>query len=138
MSEVKWNAELLEYEEVFNNVLALYHTLKGENRPQSIRRAEMKQGEVTAEPIDFLADVEIKARRLLSPMYYQFFLQIGSVGDYHKMPRELKQTLGLTFLRNDLNYDGAYRVLYFRAKNNQLNDRDEPQHFPEEATEVAQ
>jgi hypothetical protein len=138
VSEVKWNAELLEYEEVFYNVLALYHTLKGDNRPQSIRRAEMKQGEVTAEPIDFLADVEIKARRLLSPKYYHFFLRVGSMGDYHIMPRELKQTLGLLFLRSDLNYDGAYRVLYFRAKNNQLNDRDEPQHFPEEATEVAQ
>jgi len=32
-----------------------------------------------------------------------------------------------------MNYDGDYRVLYYRAKNNQLMDRPEPQHFPEES-----
>jgi hypothetical protein len=135
VSEKKWQNSLMEYEDVFNNVLALYTALKGEVRPHSLRRAELKQGEVVAEPIDFIADVEIKAKRVLSPLEYWNLLAFAE--DSSKpLPKSLQQRLGVMFLRSNLNYDGAYRVLYFRAKNNQLYDRDEPQHFPEAVEEL--
>lgn len=132
MSDLKWQHELLEYEDVFSNVMALYCVLKNENRPQSIRRAELKQGEVTAEPIDFIADVEVKAKRILTPDQYRRLMSLTSQDRYNEVPPKYKQALGVLFLRSAMNYDGDYRVLYFRAKNNQLNDRDEPQHFVEE------
>jgi hypothetical protein len=123
---------LLEAEDVFSNVMALYTVLKSQGRPQSIRRAELKQGVVTAESIDFTADVEIKAKRILTPTQYRLFLRFAAEGKYESVPKMLRQSLGLLFLRSNLNYDGDYRVLYYRAKNNQLQDRDEPTHFPEE------
>jgi hypothetical protein len=122
-----------EYEDVFSNVFALYNVLKSENRPQSLRRAELKQGAVTAEPIDFLADVEIKARRILNPIQYRLVLKYAVEDRYESVPKVLQHALGQLFLNSGMNYDGDYRVLYFRAKNNQLVDRDEPTHFPEEA-----
>ena len=132
MSERQFINELMEYEDVYSNVLALYTVLKSEGRPQSIRRAELKQGEVTAEAIDFTADVEIKAKRLLTPTQYRLFMKFVAEEKYESVPKALKQSLGLLFLRSNMNYDGAYRVLYWRAKNNQLHDREEPAHFPEE------
>ncbi len=132
MQNRKWEAELLEYEEVYSNVLALYCVLKKEGRPLSIRRAELRQGEVTAEAIDFIADVEVKAKRILTIAQYQRFMRLAAQDRYNEVPPKYKQALGVLFLRSAMNYDGDYRVLYFRAKNNQLNDRDEPQHFVEE------
>ncbi len=134
MSEIKWQSELLEYEDVYTNVMALYSVLKNGTRPLCIRRAELRQGEVRPEPIDFLADVEIKAKRILNPTQYRLLMKFVADEKCESVPKILKQSLGLLFLRSDLNYDGAYRLLYFQAKNNQLNDRDEPQHFPEEVS----
>jgi hypothetical protein len=126
--------ELLEYEDVYSNVLALYCTLKGSPKPQSIKRAELNaSGEVTAEAIDFIADVELKAKRQLNSTQYRLFLKFAAEEKYESVPKSLKQLLGLRFLRSDLNYDGAYRVLYYKAKNNKLYDREEPRHFPEES-----
>ena len=132
MNEQKWKAELLSYEEVFYNVMALYYILKGESRPQSIRRAELKQGEVIAEPIDFIADVELKVKRVLNSDQYRRFMSLVEKERYREVPAKYRQQLGLLFLRSNLNFDGDYRVLYFRAKNNQLKDREEPMQFPEE------
>jgi hypothetical protein len=120
-----------EYEDVFANVMALYNVLKSENRPQSLRRAELKQGSVIAEPIDFIADVEIKSKRILNPTQYRLVLKYAVEDRYESVPKVLQQALGKLFLNSGMNYDGDYRVLYFRAKNNQLNDREEPTHFPE-------
>jgi hypothetical protein len=124
--------ELLEFEDTYSNVMALYTVLKSEGRPPAIRRAELKQGEVTAEAIDFICDVEAKAKRLLSPTQYRLFMKFAAEEKYNSVPSTLRQSLGLLFLRSNLNYDGDYRVLYYRAKNNQLHDREEPMHFPEE------
>ena len=132
MSNLKWEHELLGYEDVFSNVMALYSVLKNGGRPQSIRRAELKQGEVIAEPIDFISDVEIKTKRLLNSTQYRLLMKFVADDKYDSVPKTIKQQLGLLFLRSDMNYDGAYRILYFRAKNNQLQDRDEPMHFVEE------
>lgn len=127
--------ELLEFEDVYDNVMTLYTTLKESPRPKSIRRAELKQGEVSAEVIDFLADVDIKAKRILAPAQYIVFTRLAEEGKHNCLPQVLRQSLGLAFLRSNLNYNGDYRVLYFRAKNNRLQDREEPMHFPEEVAE---
>ena len=127
--------EAATYRDCFLNVSALYSVLKGTPQ-QGVRRAELKQGECLAEAIDFLADVEIKAKRVLSPIspvYYPLFLMLEKEGNYDLLPIDIQCTLGQAFLRSNMNFDGDYRVLYYRAKNNQLQDRPEPQPFPEEA-----
>ena len=116
----------------FMNVSALYSVLKGTPQ-QGVRRAELKQGAVTAEAIDFLADVEIKAKRVLSLPYYHLYLTLVREGNYAIFPVDSQCTLGQEFLRSSMNYDGDYRILYYRAKNDRLQDRDEPTHFPENA-----
>jgi hypothetical protein len=123
--------EAVTYRDAFLNVLALYSVLKGTPQ-QGVRRAELKQGVVVAEAIDFTADVEIKAKRTLTPLYYKVLLQLAVEGKYDLLPIDLQCALGQSFLESKMSYDGDYRVLYYRAKNNQLQDRDEPMHFPEE------
>jgi hypothetical protein len=125
---VNKQVETQTFKDVFLNVSALYAILRG--TPQDI--VINKQGKVVADPIYFLADVEIKAKRTLSPLYYKVFLQLAENGDYGMLPIDLQNALGEAFLRGDLNLDGAYRYLYYRAKNDRLMDRDEPTHFPEE------
>jgi hypothetical protein len=119
------------YQDCFLNVMALYTALKGQPS-RGIRRAELKQGEVTPEAIDFLADVEIKAKRTLSSYDYTRLMNLAGLDRYQEFPIDLQNELGQVFLANDLNYDGDYRVLYYRAKNARLQDREEPQQFPEE------
>ena len=122
------------FRDVFQNVLTLYTVLKAQPS-QSIRRAELRQGEVTAEAVDFIADVEIKAKRALTPAQYRLLMISVSNEALENVPRDVQQQLGLMFLRSNLNFDGDYRVLYYKAKNNRLEDRDEPTHFPEEVIE---
>ena len=129
----KKNDEQL-YEDTFQNAAALYAVLKAEGTPRSPRRAELKQGEVTAEAIDFLADFELKARRVLNPMQYKLVLRYTVEDRYQSIPKGLQQDLGMIFLKSNMDSSGDYRSLYFRAKNNRLQDRDEPQHFVEEVT----
>jgi len=124
--------EAVTYQDCFLNVSALYSVLKGTPQ-QGVRRAELKQGEVVAEAIDFLADFEIKAKRVLSPLYYKVLLQLALDGNYELFPVDLQCTLGQEFLRSNMNFDGDYRRLYWQAKNNRLQDREEPTHFPENA-----
>ncbi len=125
--------EMITFEDVYSNVMALYCFLQGNPKPQAIRRAKLNQsGEVDAEGIDFLADVEIKAKRVLSPTQYRLFLKFAAEEKPESVPQILRQSLGLMFLRSNLNFDGHYRVLYYRAKNDRLQNREEPMHFPEE------
>lgn len=125
--------EAAQYQDSFKNVMALFVALNA--RPnQSIRRAELKQGEVIAEAVDFLSDVSIKARRTLTPHYYTLLLILAADDKYEQFPIDLQCQLGQVFKEKSLDYDGDYRVLFYRAKNNQLHDRveTEPMHFPEE------
>ena len=127
----KEETEEIAFRDTFVNVMTLYGVLKAQPS-QSVRRAELRQGEVTAEAVDFMADVEIKAKRLLNPTQYRLLMKFVETERIESIPREIQNNLGLMFLRSNLNFDGDYRVLYYRAKNNRLQDRDEPQHFPEE------
>ncbi len=124
--------EMITFEDVYSNVMALYCFLQGNPKPQAIRRAKLNQsGEVDAESVDFLSDVEIKAKRVLSPTQYRLFLKFAAEEKPESVPQILRQSLGLMFLRSNLNFDGHYRVLYYRAKNDRLQNREEPMHFPE-------
>jgi hypothetical protein len=129
MSERQIETQL--FQDCFLNTVALYSALKAQPS-RGVRRAELKQGQVAPEVIDFLADVEIKAKRTLREPYYTVLLQLAAEDKYQEFPIDLQNELGQVFLRNDLGCGGHYRVLYFRAKNNQLQDREEPQQFPEE------
>jgi hypothetical protein len=116
--------ELLRSEEVFANVLALYYSLKS-NPSLSLKNVDAT---------DFLCDVEIKARRTLTPLQYQMFLRMAEDGSYDALPTNFKQELGKVFLKNNLGVGGHYRVLYFKAKNQRLHEsivQDRPS-FPEE------
>lgn len=97
--------------------MALYVALINSPHQHKVRRAEMKQGEVAALPVDFLADIEIKAKRSLPASYYHGFLQSAYDDTPEAVPTLTKYILGETFMQHDLNYDGHYRTLYFRVKN---------------------
>ena len=126
--------EEMQFRDVFLNVMTLFSILKAQPS-QSIRRAELRQGEVTAEAVDFMADVELKSKRVLTPAQYRLLMFSVSNEALENVPKDVQQQLGLMFLRSNLNFDGDYRVLYYKAKNNRLEDRDEPTHFPEEVIE---
>ena len=131
----KEEVEEITFMDTFLNVMTLYGVLKVQPT-QSVHRAELRQGEVTAEAVDFLADVEIKAKRVLTPTQYRLLMKFVEEEKLESVPKIVQQQLGLLFLRSNLNYDGDYRVLYYKAKNNRLQDREEPMHFPEgEVTE---
>ena len=116
--------DLLRFEEVYSNVMALYATLK-DQPSKNVRNAEA---------IDFLADVEIKAKRVLPPIIYAVFLRVAECGTYDVMPTHFKQDLGREFYNRKLNLDGDYRVLYYKAKNQRLHESimQERPSFPEE------
>ncbi len=131
MSENKVETQL--YQDTYLNTMALYTALK-DQPSRGVRRAQLNaHGEVDCEVIDFLSDVEIKAKRTLESYFYMRLMRLVSLDRYQEFPLDLQNELGQVFLRNDLGCGGHYRVLYFRAKNNQLHDREEPMHFPEES-----
>jgi hypothetical protein len=119
----------IELEDSFLNAAALYCTLK-QSGPHCIRRAELKQGSVAAEAIDFIADFEVRCKQLAPPPYD--ILSYMGEDLYQRLPKHIQRELGRLFLATNLDCSGHYRVLYYKAKNNQLQDRVEPTHFPEE------
>lgn len=130
MSDKKVETQL--YQDTFLNTMALFTALK-DQPSRGVRRAQLNaHGEVDPEIIDFLSDVEIKAKRTLPPYDYARLMRLVSLDKYQEAPLDLQNELGQVLLRNDLGCGGHYRVLYFRAKNNQLADRVEPMQFPEE------
>lgn len=95
------------YEQVFDDVMALYEALLTSNL--RVRRAQLNlRGEVPAEPIDFICDVDIKAKRA---GYHTAMLLLTSV------PVSIKRVVGKAFLFGGLHLDGDYKTLYFRVKN---------------------
>lgn len=130
----KERVETQTYQDAFLNVMALYSALKAQP-VQGVRRAELNQaGEVKPEMVDFMMDVEIKSRRILTPFRYRQLLALALEDKYDQMPIDLQNDLGQLFLRSNLNYDGDYRVLYFQAKNEHLSNAVEREYlsFPEE------
>jgi hypothetical protein len=102
---------LRHQEQIFDDVMALYVALQS-SHSVCVRRAQLNlRGEVPAEPIDFICDVEIKARRA-------GFYATGSMMDPSLvLTHSLKQAVGKAFLAGGLHIDGPYKTLYFRVKN---------------------
>jgi len=119
--------ELLRVEDCFASALALYYSLKS-NPSLSLRNEDA---------LDFLCDIQIRARNTLTPLQYKMFLRTAEDGYYDVLPTNLKQDFGKVFLKNNLGVGGHYRVLYFKAKNARLHEtiaQDRPS-FPEADTE---
>lgn len=102
-------------EETYTSVMALYAALKdiGQFR---VKRAQVRQGEVPAEAIDFICDVEIKAKRsTVNPVAWHRILTYPET--YLELSKEDKRALGKVFKCGQLDVSGPYKKLYFKAKN---------------------
>lgn len=102
-----------KYLHVYESVRALYLITKEaqEDRGLPLRRAAIRSnGEVAAESIDFLCDVEIKAKRALYPVEYDMFRE-GLA-----LPLAAMIELGEVFHRCRLGVSGDYKSLYFHTK----------------------
>ena len=104
------------YDLVYGQVMALYAALREANEFR-VRRAEMRQGEVKAEPIDYCADVDVKAVRALAQAGHSISLWHNTVEDpaqSHRVPVKIREMLGKAFDDGKLGPTGDYRALYAR------------------------
>lgn len=105
-------------EDTFKNVIALYCALIENRQNMRVRQAVLNMnGEVTAEPLDFLLDVEKKAQRVLTPRQYTLFYVYSLHSTPELIPTDVQLALGTVWYENELDIDGPYRTLYFRVKN---------------------
>jgi hypothetical protein len=115
---------LRTWEAAYLDVMALYAAHKNKDSAR-VRRAELNlQNQVNAEPIDFICDVEIKARRVLSTPAYKLFMFIceNSPDKAKYLPITDQQILGREFITRKLHLDGDYKTLFFRLKNQQARE----------------
>jgi hypothetical protein len=106
--------------EMFNNVVALYYILKSNNRALKLKHETYRAGEVIAQPLDFLLDIEIKSKRLLGePLYYMLLRTIANEST-DVLSETMRESLGNTFREYSLGPDGHYAKLYFAVKNAQV------------------
>lgn len=126
------NTSDLDLEDTFQNVTALYSLLK-QGEPHNIRRAELKQGVCASDPVDFIADFEMRLKRVLNPVQYRLTLRYALEDRYQSVPKVIQRLLGKLFLETDLDASGHYRVLFFKAKNAKLQDYEQARGFPEES-----
>ncbi len=121
-------------DETYHSVLALYAAIKDTPGILRVRRAEMRQGEVRAEFIDFTIDVELKAKRVIMAQYdpydpmrilNEWYKVLDNPEQYPYMPVDIRKELGREFELSGLGVDGAYRMLYWQAKNNRQDTREE-------------
>lgn len=105
-------------EDTFKNVIALYTALVENRQNMRVRQAQLNMnGEVTAEPLDFLLDVESKAQRVLSPRQFTLFYIYSLNSRPELIPADVQLALGTVWYESKLDIDGPYRTLYFRVKN---------------------
>jgi hypothetical protein len=106
--------------EEYNLVVALYLVLNEGRESLRTKRAEYRNDEVQALPIDFLIDVELKAKRALPEVMYHMFLRLASTDSLEVLPEAAKLTLGMTWKEWGMGVEGSYKSLYFRTKNEQI------------------
>src|SRR5271166_5967119 len=115
--------EINRFEDTFNNVLALYIALIENRNNMRVKQVEKNaNGEVPADPLDFMCDVEKRARTALAPKDYTLFLAFSANNAVHLIPDNVKLGLGKTWYENSLDISGSYRSLYFRVKNQMERD----------------
>lgn len=115
------------WDEVYLNTMALYALIKSSPGTIRVKRADMKQGEVAAEPVDFICDVELKAKQALMcdtgqivPHWYAEWQKVLDDPDsYELLSTDLRTLIGFTFGIKLLGVDGDYRRLYWRYKQDQ-------------------
>lgn len=117
-------------EQVFTDVMALYEALQS-SHSVCVRRAQLNlRGEVPAEAIDFICDVEIKAKRA--------GFDIHSLASGDPIERSAKQSAGKAFLEGGLHIDGDYKTLYFRIKNQAARNSMTTNEVPLTSTTIAE
>lgn len=105
--------------EAFNNVVSLYSILKANSTALRVKQAVYRADEVESQPIDFVIDVEIKAKRLLGEPIYNVFLRAVFNEELEILPEYTREALGRNWISYGLGPEGAYRKLYFTVKNAQ-------------------
>jgi len=108
-----------EVQDVFKGVTALfaYYVLLN---PQVRSRAKYRCGEIDAEPVDFLCDVSIKAKRCLTPVEFALWERLGCTEDSATLlSPEIKAKLRLAWA----NLVPGYYLLFKSAQKNW--DRDQ-------------
>jgi hypothetical protein len=113
-----------KWKEGFQNVMALYCILK-EPGTLRVKRAELKQGQVKPEPLDFLIDVEIKATRALTDPYSEDMWEnvLDDPNSYADLPLPIQHILGEAFLKGHLGPESDYKFLYFKVRNDQVRQK---------------
>ena len=106
--------------EAFNDVVALYTTLKASSMSLRVKQAVYRQDEVAAEPIDFIIDAEVKVKRAIGQRFYDIFLRAVYNENTEILSETLREALGRTFAEYGLGPDGAYARLYYKIKNDQV------------------
>ena len=105
-----------KYDLIYSRVMELYTMLREANEFK-VRRAEMRSGEVKAEGIDFVCDVDVKAVRALFGDGYAIDVWHKTVENpeqYHRAPVKVREMLGKAFDDGKLGPTGDYRSLYAR------------------------
>lgn len=108
--------------EQFNDVVALYQVFNESRDTHRTKRAEYRCDEVAALPIDFLIDVELKAKRVLPITMYNMFLRLTTLSNLELLPDTAKLLLGQVWKEYGLGVEGSYRTLYFKMKNEQVRN----------------
>ena len=99
------------YDVAFLNVMALYAAIKESGR-------EKLRGTNT-DPLDFIADVELHAKKVLEYYYEDFMALIkDDPNKYTEVKPTIRNILGKEFLEAKLSLGGSYRKLYFIVKVN--------------------
>lgn len=106
--------------EQFNDVVALYQVFVEGRESLRTKRAEYRCDEVQALPVDFVIDVELKAKRALPGPVYQMFLRLAAAASLDVLPDAAKIILGKTWFEYGLGVEGSYKALYFFTKNEQM------------------
>ncbi len=108
--------------EQFNDVVALYQVFNESRDTHRTKRAEYRCDEVPALPIDFMIDVELKAKRVLPTPMYEMFLRLTTLSNLELLPTAAKLLLGQVWKEYGLGVEGSYRTLYFKTKNEQVRN----------------
>jgi hypothetical protein len=116
-SEVKLKQSWME---AFNNVTALYSILKANTQALRPKQVLYRADEAETLPIDFVIDVEVKAKRLLGESIYLVFLRAVFNENLEILPEYTREALGRQWLSYGLGPEGAYRKLFFAVKNEQI------------------
>ena len=107
---------------MFNNVVALYSTVKHDSpKPVMYNTKESDSlswsDTVAAFSLDFLIDVETKAKRLLGEAIYLMFLRAVFNENTELLPEHTRENLGKYWLSYGLGPEGTYQLYAARRTN---------------------